>query len=231
MTRFVLSILIILLPAVGIHAQGKVTVTQSKAIDALVNGKKAPQSDKNMTREERRAAKKAEKERKKQEKAKQKNQKLTVPSNPNNNTSRGDAPKVQVQPGRNPAADAPRITVKEPTKDEARDYKRMVLVRRPTRRQNGSETRTVLRKKKTFTGKGFRILVFSGGNTRDDRTKAEEAGQKVKALLPDLPVYVHFYSPRWMCLIGNFEDYKGAQKALQTVRKAGYKNANIIRKK
>ena len=130
---------------------------------------------------------------------------------------------------RPPAAKEPKITVQEPT-GEARDYKRMVLVRRPIRRQVGTETRQVLRRKAPRRGKGFRIAVYSGGNTREDRNKAELAGQKVKDALPDQPVYVHFYSPRWMCLVGNFEEYKDAQKALWKVKKAGYKSANIIRK-
>lgn len=229
MTRIVLTLIIILLPAMGLHAQGKVTVTQSSAIDAVVNGKKSPQNDKAMSREERRAAKKAEKERKRLEKIRQKNQQLTVPSQPNGSTRR-DGPRVQVPSNRTPAAKEPQITVKKPTTGDARDYKRMVLVRRPIRRQVGTETRQVLRRKAPRTGKGFRIAVFSGGNTREDRSKAEQAGQKVKSALPDQPVYVHFYSPRWMCLVGNFEEYKDAQKALVKVRKAGYKSANIIRK-
>ena len=163
MTRIVLYLILLLIPAMGLHAQGKVTVTQSSAIDAVVNGKKSPQNDKRMSREERRAAKRAEKERQKQEKIRRKNQQLMVPSQPRR-------------------------------------------------------------------GKGFRIAVYSGGNTREDRNKAELAGQKVKDALPDQPVYVHFYSPRWMCLVGNFEEYKDAQKALWKVKKAGYKSANIIRK-
>lgn len=153
MTRIVLYLILLLIPAMGLHAQGKVTVTQSSAIDAVVNDKKSPQND-----------------------------------------------------------------------------KRMVLVRRPIRRQVGTETRQVLRRKAPRRGKGFRIAVYSGGNTREDRNKAELAGQKVKDALPDQPVYVHFYSPRWMCLVGNFEEYKDAQKALWKVKKAGYKSANIIRK-
>lgn len=229
MTRIVLTLIIILLPAMGLHAQGKVTVTQSSAIDAVVNGKKSPQNDKAMSRDERRAAKKAEKERKRLEKIRQKNQQLTVPSQPNGSTRR-DGPRVQVPSNRTPAAKEPQITVKEPSTRDARDYKRMVLVRRPIRRQVGTETRQVLRRKAPRTGKGFRIAVFSGGNTREDRSKAEQAGQKVKSALPDQPVYVHFYSPRWMCLVGNFEEYKDAQKALWKVKKAGYKSANIIRK-
>lgn len=229
MTRIVLYLILLLIPAMGLHAQGKVTVTQSSAIDAVVNGKKSPQNDKRMSREERRAAKRAEKERQKQEKIRRKNQQLMVPSQPSGSKQRGDAPRVQLPSKRPPAAKEPKITVQEPT-GEARDYKRMVLVRRPIRRQVGTETRQVLRRKAPRRGKGFRIAVYSGGNTREDRNKAELAGQKVKDALPDQPVYVHFYSPRWMCLVGNFEEYKDAQKALWKVKKAGYKSANIIRK-
>ena len=115
-----------------------------------------------------------------------------VPSQPSSSKQRGDAPRVQLPSNRPPAAKEPKITVQEPT-GEARDYKRMVLVRRPIRRQVGTETRQVLRRKAPRRGKGFRIAVYSGGNTREDRNKAELAGQKVKDALPDQPVYVHFY--------------------------------------
>ena len=232
MRQFVLIFLISLLPAVGIHAQGKVTVTQSADIDALVNGKKNAQSNKDMTREERRAAKKAEKERKKQEEARRKNQKLMAPTQPKTSAQKSETPRVQVQPGHPTVSKEPKITVKEPTSGSARDYKRTVLVRRPVRRATSMETHRVLRRK-TINGirklKGFRVSVYSGGNTREERQKAEQAGQKVKAILPDQPVYVHFYSPRWMCLVGNFTNYKDAQRAMLKIKKIGYANANVIR--
>ena len=230
MIKFVLTLFVLLLPAMEAHTQSKVTVTQSAAIDAVVNGKKSPQSDKNMSRKERRAAKKAEKERKRQEKIRQKNQKLTVPSQPKSASQHSSSPKVQVPISRSPSTSVPRVTVKESTPSSSRDNQQTVLVRRPIRRQVGTETRLVLRRKKPRTGKGFRIVVFSGGNTREDRNNAEQAGQKVKSALPEQPIYVHFYSPRWMCLVGNFETYKETQKALPKVRKAGYKSACIIRK-
>ena len=50
MTRIVLYLILLLIPAMGLHAQGKVTVTQSSAIDAVVNGKKSPQNDKSKRR-------------------------------------------------------------------------------------------------------------------------------------------------------------------------------------
>lgn len=79
-------------------------------------------------------------------------------------------------------------------------------------------------------GAGFRIQVFSGGNTRDARQEAERAGHKVKAAMPELPVYVHFYTPRWGCRVGNFRTYKDAQKVLKKIWKLGYKQAIILRK-
>lgn len=77
--------------------------------------------------------------------------------------------------------------------------------------------------------KGFRIQVYSGGNTRQARQAAEQAGLKVKAALPTQPVYVHFYCPRWSCRVGNFKTYDSARSTLKAVRKLGYKNAIIIR--
>ena len=73
MRQIAITLILFLLPALGIQAQGTVTVTQSADIDALVNGKKGGNQDKKMSREERREAKKAAKERKRIEKARQKN--------------------------------------------------------------------------------------------------------------------------------------------------------------
>ena len=51
---------------------------------------------------------------------------------------------------------------------------------------------------------GYRVQVFAGGNSRNDRLKAERAGENIKSAMPGIPVYVHFYSPRWICRIGNY---------------------------
>ena len=42
---------------------------------------------------------------------------------------------------------------------------------------------------------GYRVQVFAGGNSRNDRIKAERIGNEVKSLFPGVPVYVHFYMP------------------------------------
>lgn len=77
--------------------------------------------------------------------------------------------------------------------------------------------------------KGYRIQVFSGGNSREDRQKAQEAGNAMKAKFPFEPIYVHFYSPSWKCRMGNYRDLAEAQKILAQVKSLGYKKACIVK--
>lgn len=58
--------------------------------------------------------------------------------------------------------------------------------------------------------------------------KAQKAGSDVKMAYPDIPVYVHFYSPRWICRMGNFRTYEEASAVLKGVKKLGYKQACIV---
>ena len=78
---------------------------------------------------------------------------------------------------------------------------------------------------------GYRVQVFAGGNTRNDRLKAERIGSEIKGQFPDIPVYVHFYSPRWICRIGNFRTYEEAHEVLARVKSYGYKSAIIVKGK
>ncbi len=78
---------------------------------------------------------------------------------------------------------------------------------------------------------GYRVQVYAGGNTREDKAKANEAGNAVKRKFPEQPVYVHFYSPRWICRVGNFRTYQEAQTLLKQVRAMGYKAATIVQGK
>ncbi len=78
---------------------------------------------------------------------------------------------------------------------------------------------------------GYRVQAFSGGNTREDRTKAENVGHAIKSRYPGLPVYVHFYSPRWICRVGNFESYEEASTVLKNIKNMGYKEACIVKGK
>ncbi len=76
---------------------------------------------------------------------------------------------------------------------------------------------------------GYRVQIYAGGNSRTDKTKAETTGDEIKRLFPDQPVYVHFYSPRWICRMGNYRTYEEAQNMLQRVKEAGYKQASLVK--
>ena len=78
---------------------------------------------------------------------------------------------------------------------------------------------------------GYRVQIYAGGNTRKDRQKAEQIGNAIKSLFPTEPVYVHFYSPRWICRIGNYRTYEEAHAILNAVKEAGYNQASIVKGK
>ena len=78
---------------------------------------------------------------------------------------------------------------------------------------------------------GYRVQVFAGGNSRNDRLKAEQTGENIKSLFPNEPIYVHFYSPRWICRMGNYRTYEEAHEILRKVKQLGYQSAIIVKGK
>ena len=78
---------------------------------------------------------------------------------------------------------------------------------------------------------GYRVQAFAGGNQRKDRQKAEQVGNTIRANFPRTPVYVHFYSPRWICRVGNYRTYEEAQEMLENIQKLGIKGAIIVKGK
>lgn len=98
-----------------------------------------------------------------------------------------------------------------------------------------AETATVDTRKKVMRGSykvtGYRVQVFAGGNTRADRQKAESTGKTVKMNFPDQPVYVHFYSPRWICRMGNYRELSEAQEYLRKVKALGFRSATLVKGK
>lgn len=82
--------------------------------------------------------------------------------------------------------------------------------------------------RRSYKVNGYRVQVFAGGNSRADKQKAQQAGNAVKRAMPDQPVYVHFYSPRWICRVGNYRSYQEANRVLSQVKKLGYKQACIV---
>ena len=85
--------------------------------------------------------------------------------------------------------------------------------------------------KNSYKVTGYRVQAFAGGNTRNDRRTAETVGNNIKRRFPEQPIYVHFYSPRWICRVGNFRTYEEAHAMLIEIREMGYKQASIVKGK
>ena len=85
--------------------------------------------------------------------------------------------------------------------------------------------------KNSYKVTGYRVQAFAGGNTRNDRRTAETVGNNIKRRFPEQPIYVHFYSPRWICRVGNFRTYEEAHAMLVEIREMGYKQASIVKGK
>ena len=85
--------------------------------------------------------------------------------------------------------------------------------------------------KNSYKVTGYRVQAFAGGNTRSDRQKAENVGNAIKRRFPEQPIYVHFYSPRWICRVGNFRTSQEAHAMLLVIREMGYKQASIVKGK
>ena len=84
---------------------------------------------------------------------------------------------------------------------------------------------------RSYKVNGYRVQAFAGGNTRTDRQKAQNIGDAIKLKFPEQPIYVHFYSPRWICRVGNFRTYEEAHAMLLEVKKMGYTQASIVKGK
>ena len=189
--------------------QGTVTVTQSPEINDLVNGKPKPAE----------APKPAP-----QANVPQSN----VTQTPQSNVPQTDKTTPIAQTTKPEASDSVPEKHEEPKKRKVIGYENYNITT-----EDG--TTIVDKRKKVMSNakkvSGYRIQAFAGGNTRADRVKAEQAGNKLKNTFPEQPVYVHFYSPRWICRMGNFTSYNEAARLLKQVRKLGYPQACIVKGK
>ena len=78
---------------------------------------------------------------------------------------------------------------------------------------------------------GYRVQAFAGGNSRKDRQMAEQIRNNIKSHYANVPVYVHFYSPRWICRVGNYRTYEEAHQMMVNLQKMGYKQASVVKGK
>lgn len=191
------------------QGQATVKVVQSKEIDELVNGTK-PKAPAATTK-------------KQDDKARQE---------PNKNTPKENTPhkETAAQPKGETHADKKEA---DTAKKEGGGKPDTHTKKPDTRPETAEATTTVVdTRKKVMVGSkkvnGFRVQVYAGGNSRDDKVKAQQAGSKVKAAMPHLPVYVHFNSPRWICRVGNFKTQQEANNVLRQVRNMGFKQATVV---
>jgi hypothetical protein len=165
------------------NGEGKITVTQDKAIDELVNGPAA-----------------------------------TAPTRKKTTTTQQKPTETQHK------------TTEKPAEKKEIEHKVVAVEHHDTTTIDSPEE---IQKKimKVVKVAGYRVQVFAGGNTRNDRLKAERIGSEIKSLFPGVPVYVHFYSPRWICRMGNYRTYEEAHAVLERVKNNGYQSAIIVKGK
>lgn len=77
-------------------------------------------------------------------------------------------------------------------------------------------------KKQTTTVRGYRVKIYMGGSTRIDKENARQAGHHFKTIFPDVSVYIHFVSPHWIILVGDFVTREEAQLFIHEIKQKGY---------
>lgn len=74
------------------------------------------------------------------------------------------------------------------------------------------------------TRAGWRVKFFTGGSSRVDKENAQAAGREFKRQFPETPVYMHFVSPHWICVAGDFVNKEDADAFIAKVRSTGQFN-------
>jgi len=204
----------------NVKGQGTVTVNQSQEITDLVNGNNQ-----------------AQKQQTKSATTKQTNgQATTATATQKQNVKEAELAKKEEQTKKEEEAKK-----EEEEKKEEAARREEALRREALRRQQEEAAKTEGEASVVDTSKkvmrnsykvnGYRVQAFAGGNSRADKTKAHQIGNAIKMKYPDQPIYVHFYSPRWICRVGNYRSYEEANRMLKKVRAMGYKSATIVRGK
>lgn len=141
--------------------------------------------------------------------------------------------KTTTSPTQNTAANTEK-TAEEEKKEEPKERVALKPDMPKTETESGTEVEVDMSKKvmrNSYKVTGYRVQAFAGGNTREDKRKAEEACDKIKRAYPSEPVYVHFYSPRWICRVGNYRTQEEANRMLRNIRNLGYRQAVVVKGK
>ena len=205
------------------QGQGTVTVTQSKAIDELVNGKIAtPQDDKTKTTPQ--PQKNWNEAQHKATEPQRKGITETQHKGVTETQHKATEPQHYVRPDS--------LKKNEPQQANKEGNHESNATKAENKKEETDIPVVDMRKKvmrKSYKMTGYRVQIYAGGNSRADRLKAEQTGNNIKMKFPDQPVYVHFYSPRWICRMGNYKSLGEAQNVLKKVRALGYKQACLVK--
>ena len=197
--------------------QGVVTVHQSKAIDELVNGKQVPTNTNQVNPQD--------------DKTKTTPQPQKKPTDTQHKEVTPATQHKQTPDSHKQTPDS--LKKNEPQHEAAKEKQHENNAQKAETHQEETEMPVVdMRKKvmrRSYKVTGYRVQIFAGGNSRNDRLKAEQMGNNIKMKFPDQPVYVHFYSPRWICRMGNFRTLGEAQKVLAKVKALGYRQACLVK--
>lgn len=67
--------------------------------------------------------------------------------------------------------------------------------------------------------RGYRIQVYAGTGSSDAKRQAKQMESRVRKAFPELSIYCHFKSPRWICRVGDFATREEAEHYLALIRK------------
>ena len=77
---------------------------------------------------------------------------------------------------------------------------------------------------------GYRIQVYAGGNNRNAKSEAYRMANLVRSEFPEMSVYTHFISPRWICRVGDFKTNDEAREVLRQMRQTSkFREASIVK--
>ena len=65
---------------------------------------------------------------------------------------------------------------------------------------------------------GYRVQIYAGSNSRSSRKDAEKTAHRFKGFFPKVPVYTHFYPPRWVCRAGDFRTEEQAVAFMHKIK-------------
>lgn len=83
---------------------------------------------------------------------------------------------------------------------------------------------------KVLKTSGYRVQVYAGNNSRKAREEAISRASQVKEYFPELSVYTHFSSPRWLCRVGDFKSIEEADSMMRRLKATNvFKEVSIVK--